>query len=306
MENINDLQIRAFYERLKALSNGGIVVNGLMVLSQARFEDLLETYRTYFFDAISDFDDESYHESLSYAGDFDSLKEKLDDIENNIDSLESLASKVNKDEPVENTESNDDVLNLGDSDSEGEPEEETETVESEVDPVVANAFGVKKDADDDVNSYSDSVDEKISDSLGDSMNFGLEAQSESQLAKTYNKETVNSLKSENDSFSAGKSFNKRFDAVASQLKSDNDQSVKSSAEVLASEVINSESSLESLDDSVFDNVGIDDSDTFTSDDIHVTANNTESDDELDLDSDLKVDGLLDQLPFSDSEASDEN
>ena len=295
MENVNDLQVRAFYERLRALSDGGVVVNGLMVLSQSRFEDLLETYRTYFFDAVSDFDDESYHEPLSYDGSFDSLKEKLDDVEDNLNFFKSLASNEAKDEPVEKVE----------SDSETElDEDETETVESEVDPVVANAFGVKKDADDelekedskdDVNSYSDSVDEKISDSLAAGMKFELKIQSESQLAETYGKDAVNSVKSENDSFSAEKSFNKGYDLADEQTESDSDQDVKSSAEVLASEVVNSESFLESLDDLDIDNVDV--GDTFASSDIHVTSDNTESDDdgELDVEAAAGLDALMNDL-----------
>lgn len=296
MENVNDLQVRAFYERLRALSDGGVVVNGIMVLSQSRFEDLLETYRTYFFDATSDFDDESYHEPLSYDGSFDSLKEKLDDVEDNLDFFKSLASNEAKDELVEKVESD------SETDPEPESKDEIETVESEVDPVVANAFGVKKDADDDlekedskddVNSYSDSVDEKISDSLADGMNFELKVQSESQLAETYGKDAV---KSETDSFSAGKTFTRKYDRAESQMESDSDQDVKSSAEVLASEVVNSESSLESLDDLDIDNVDV--GDTFASSDIHVTSNNTESDDddeELDFEGDSGLDALMNGL-----------
>lgn len=299
MENVNDLQLRAFYERLKALSDGGVVVNGLMIVSLSKFEDLLEAYRTYFFDAISDFDDESYHyDSVN----FDDLQHKLDNLSNDVKDLDkSLSSDDDSDEPE------DDVV------------EEAEPVDSDEDPVVANAFGVKKDADDesekedlkdDVNSYSDAVDEKISDSLVDSMNFEVKAQSESQLEDTYGENVVNSLKSENESFSASKNFDGRFDKVMSSMsKSDADDVVKSSAEVVASDSVLSQESLESLDDIDVPANSMNDGDIYA-DSIHVTSNDNDdlNEDEVMDESDSSLDALVDglnELP-SDSNSDDED
>lgn len=290
MENVNDLQLRAFYERLKALSDGGVVVNGLMIVSLSKFEDLLEAYRTYFFDAISDFDDESYHyDSLNESVNFDDLQHKLDNLSNDVKDLnKSLPSDDDSDELE------DDVV------------EESETVDSDEDLVVANAFGVKKDVDnesekedskDDVNAYSDVIDEKISDSLADGMNFEVKVQSESQLEDTYGKDVVNSLKSENESFSSIKNFDESLDkagkVIDSISKSDADDAVKSSAEVVASDSVSSQESLESLDDIDVPVNSMNDGDIYA-DSIHVTSNDNDdlNDDDVMDESDSDVAAML--------------
>lgn len=287
MENVNDLQVRAFYERLKALSDGGVVVNGLMIVSLSKFEDLLEAYRTYFFDAISDFDDESYHyDSLNESVNFDDLQHKLDNLSNDVKDLDKSLSF--DDDSNESEEPEDDVV------------EESETVDSDEDPVVANAFGVKKDADDelekedskdDANSHSNAVNEKISDSE-------VKVQSESQLEDTHDEDVMPSLKLENDSFSASKNFDGRFDKVMSSMsKSDADDVVKSSAEVVASDSVSSQESLESLDDIDVPVNSMNDGDIYA-DSIHVTSNDNDdlNEDEVMDDSDLGVAAMLDAMP----------